>query len=238
MAQVKGQKRQKYPLWWSWTCEQCGTVKTRKYFDKSRIYRFCSKKCSDLTLVGEKNHAYRGGKMKVQGYWVTATPGHPRAYKDDYVLDHILIAEKALGHYLPEGTAVHHINEIKTDNRNDNLVICQNERYHQLLHTRIRRKKKFGDPNLKQCERCRMIADFRLGFPEDPATADGTGSICHSCFKPKEPRTYPTTCSHGHLLDEKTLRIRTGGRYGCRKCMNKRSIEWKRNKKLQNAEKV
>jgi hypothetical protein len=41
------------------------------------------------------------------------------------VFESVLIAEKVLGKPLPEGAHVHHVNEIKDDNRNSNLVICQ-----------------------------------------------------------------------------------------------------------------
>ena len=51
---------------------------------------------------------------------------------------HVLVAERALGKDLPKGAVVHHVNEIKSDNRPENLVICPNESYHRLLHKRQR----------------------------------------------------------------------------------------------------
>ena len=56
--------------------------------------------------------------------------------------EHILIAEKAFGGPLPQGAEVHHVNEIKTDNRNQNLVICENNAYHKLLHARMKERAK------------------------------------------------------------------------------------------------
>ena len=73
---------------------------------------------------------------------------HPRA-------EHIVVAEKALGKRLPKGSQVHHINYDKRDNRNGNLVICQNAKYHKLLHLRTDAYNATGDPNLRKCIFCK-----------------------------------------------------------------------------------
>jgi hypothetical protein len=50
---------------------------------------------------------------------------------------------------------VHHINEVKDENRNDNLVICQDRAYHSLLHQRLRAYKATGNPSALKCNICK-----------------------------------------------------------------------------------
>lgn len=88
------------------------------------------------------------------GYVKVKCAGHPRANKHGYVLEHILVAEKALGKYLPPGAVVHHVDEDKSNNVPSNLVICEDDAYHQLLHSRMRAYAATGDANAKRCGDC------------------------------------------------------------------------------------
>lgn len=80
-------------------------------------------------------------------YTIIAPKGSGTITKDGYreftingerILEHVMIVEKALGKKLPEGAVVHHINEDKLDNSPTNLILCQDQTYHMLLHKRMK----------------------------------------------------------------------------------------------------
>ena len=56
---------------------------------------------------------------------------------NQYRMEHVLFAEKALGKPLPEGAVVHNVNGDPGDNETPwNLVVCPDQDYHLLLHRR------------------------------------------------------------------------------------------------------
>lgn len=80
-----------------------------------------------------------GGRfVGYNGYVKIYVSGHPFADMNGYVYEHRLIVEGVIGRYLKRRESVHHINEIKNDNRKCNLVLCENESYHRLLHSKMR----------------------------------------------------------------------------------------------------
>jgi hypothetical protein len=111
-----------------------------------------------------------------RSYLVIKAPGHPRAYSNGCFIVSILKAEKALGKYLPEGAVVHHANLNRKDNRNCNLVICQDWAYHMLLHKRLRAFKACGHSDWLKCSRCKQY-----DLPENIMTYPGTGGHHFEC---------------------------------------------------------
>lgn len=132
--------------------------------------------------TGSDSHSWRGGITQSSGYVKRLTPSHPRSDRNGYVLSHILIAEQALGKFLPPGAVIHHFNEDKTDNSNTNLVICQDTAYHFLLHIRQRVKAHGGDPDTdKVCSTCREAKPFSA-FNKNALNSCGLGNNCRNCF--------------------------------------------------------
>lgn len=105
-------------------------------------------KCSNgrSQVIGEHTrychgHAKRNTGLPhrgVRGYVMISMPDHPNAAANGKVYEHVLVASRAMGKPLPKGAVVHHVNGLRWDNRPENLVVCQDESYHKLLHKRMR----------------------------------------------------------------------------------------------------
>lgn len=72
------------------------------------------------------------------------------------------IVMQALGKPLPPGSIVHHVDENSLNDRPNNLILCENQAYHFLLHLRAEALKATGDPNSRKCHRCKQ-----WGIPGD-----------------------------------------------------------------------
>jgi hypothetical protein len=84
---------------------------------------------------------------------------HRTEYKGKYILDHVAIAEKALGKKLPTEAIVHHWDGNKVNNVNSNLVICPNQSYHVLMHKRMEAYLACGNANYRRCLFCKQYDD-------------------------------------------------------------------------------
>lgn len=102
-----------------------------------------------------------------RGYIRTFIPNHPRASKG-YVYEHVLVAEKALGRYLPKGAVVHHIDGSRANNKNDNLLVCDRA-YHRLLHQRMRALAACGHAEWRKCYHCKLYNDPQQMVPRGNA---------------------------------------------------------------------
>ena len=85
---------------------------------------------------GERCNFWSGGTRKTtKGYRQVLCKDHPRADKCGYVMEHIIVWEQFNKMSVPDGYVVHHINEIKTDNRPENLTIMERGKHTTMHHS-------------------------------------------------------------------------------------------------------
>jgi hypothetical protein len=151
--------------------------------------KLCECGCGQPAPIA-KQSLKKKGWVKGQPLRVIARHGRPRKpvtirprklthEGQPYVSLYRIRAERALGHPLPNGAVVHHVDE---DPWNDNarLVICQDAAYHRLLHRRMRVKAAGGNPNTDaMCSRCqkpKQLSEFTWDVKKNLPQGR-----CHQC---------------------------------------------------------
>jgi hypothetical protein len=99
-------------------------------------------------LIGGKRGPNGSGRIRRDGYKTFSI-------KYEQKLEHVIVAEKALGHSLPEKAIVHHHDEKRANNDPQNLVICPDQKYHMLLHRRMRALDACGHADWVRCRYCK-----------------------------------------------------------------------------------
>lgn len=133
--------------------------------------------------TGSNHPRWKGGVAISGGRKKILLPEHPRASSRRYVLNYVLVAEKALGRPLPSRHPVHHVNEDPLDDRPSNLVICEDARYHSYLHARTRVFKAGGNPNVQKfCSNCKQLLN-KLDFYRCSRWVDGLSKQCKTCSR-------------------------------------------------------
>ncbi len=143
-------KRAKYcsnPCRWESQKGKGFSEERRKNISKALTGRKLSAECKQKIsnffknrLVREKNPMWRGGVRKsYDGYIFIHNRKHPSCDCNGYVKQSRLVMEKKLGRYLTRKEVVHHRNEIKDDDRIENLKLFKSKSGHISHHNKLRK---------------------------------------------------------------------------------------------------
>ncbi len=177
-------------------CEECQKLFQSVYLSYlhegvRKRRRYCSRKCA-MDVHGREATARRLKKIVPADpnfYIKLLMPEHPRGQVNGYVDEHIILAEQALGKYLPPKAEVHHVDRNRQNNSLGNLVICENKKYHRLLHAREDRLNDTGSLDMKRCCCCHAVKSLDQ-FNSNVVSWDNLSAVCKSCraIKRKEYR--------------------------------------------------
>lgn len=95
----------------------------RRTYKKAQAIRFRNKK---------------GKYLDINGYVLISLPNHHFADCRGYVLEHRFVAEQKLGRWLRPDEICHHINNVKSDNRPENIEVLTNLSAHARNHSERR----------------------------------------------------------------------------------------------------
>jgi len=167
-------------------CLNCNKPFHRKHRTANRdwsIQKYCSWPCYEIHCKAKAAAAGlrpRKSPSRPGEYVRVKCVGHCCSHSDGRVKEHIYIAEKAVGRCL-RGHPVHHVDEVKSNNANTNLVVCENCAYHFLIHVRTRILRAGFDPDThKRCTRCRLHKP-RVEFHKNKNQGDGLNNYCKRC---------------------------------------------------------
>ncbi len=139
-------------------CDQCGIEHRRSPSHFNHKNFFCSNACHSDFMRGRPLKEFLVIKK----------------HKNPYVL----IVERGLGKPIPSGSMVHHIDLNRKNDSNANLVLCQDDQYHKILHKRTRILMNGGNPNTDQlCGTCHKIKN-RIEFDPSDRIRSGRCKVC------------------------------------------------------------
>ena len=70
------------------------------------------------------------------------------------IREHVAVVEAVLGRKIKQGEIVHHIDGNRSNNVNNNLMVCPSQEYHMLIHVRQRAFDATGDATKRKCSYC------------------------------------------------------------------------------------
>lgn len=102
--------------------------------------------------VGKRSPNWKGGRriIKKTGYVALYRPDHPNSDGKGYIFEHRLVMSEYLGRPLTDSEIVHHKNRHKSDNRIENLELCDDQSAHMKMEFRLDKPKTRMGRRLKE----------------------------------------------------------------------------------------
>ena len=145
------------------------------------LYGFCECGCNMKTNIAKKMHK-KSGHIKgepvrfIKGHYKRTQPAkgesyisfnrkyifvpdHHRNKKNNYIANSIVVAERLTGILIKLPAEVHHFDGNSLNDSPENLVICENSAYHNLLHGRKRAYDACGHAGWLKCPICKEHDD-------------------------------------------------------------------------------
>ncbi len=128
---------------------------------------------------GAANGNWKGGRSVASNGYVLIRVGtdHHLADVRGYAYEHRLVAEQKLGRRLLPGEIVHHVNEIKTDNRPENIEVKPTIAHHSVEH---------------------RVANSNLRLPGEPNPTIACACGCGTRFQRFDTANRPRRFVTGH----------------------------------------
>ena len=86
---------------------------------------------------GSKNCRWNGGQKREKGYVYIFKSKHPSCTTQGYIKRSRFIMENLIGRYLNFEEIIHHRNEVRNDDRPENLYLCVNRAEHNRIHKNL-----------------------------------------------------------------------------------------------------
>ena len=124
----------------------CGCSELISDIDKKgRLRRYVNHHGTRGRRIKPEDHSrWKGGRYECRGYVLIKKKGHPKSDPRGYVPEQILVMEQHIGRNLTKEEVVHHVNEVKNDNRIENLLLMSNNSEHTKLHNAARQRDTVG----------------------------------------------------------------------------------------------
>lgn len=131
---------------WNCLCE-CGS----DCIVSSNSLRSGTKSCGCMrNKSGPDSPRWNGGIGFVLGGYVRINIG-----RNKRALEHREVIKRVIGKEIPRGAIPHHVDYNKSNNKNNNLVLCNDRAYHNLIHRRTDALRLCGHADWLKCCYCK-----------------------------------------------------------------------------------